>query len=317
MIIAIDESGTFNFEKDRDLRHVFLSAFIQSENGSLKIKQQQFIDWEKSLPDGVKDKKGEVKGNFLLRKHLEDFLKKVVFTTPEIKFSYVSVIPKSITKSLLSKHHKFEVRLMKHMAEKAVSMNFTKKKRNFYVEYEKWLNNRNESEYLKMFCLKHCMADSLGYIAPYAVLNKNEEETHNILFKADKAFIENQNIYWKKYVIHSIRESSKIKPFPVVDTWGDEHPFVKKYIIEDNNIRGIDIETMFTENFNFLDSSENFEIRIADIMAIITNRNWNSKFDYKKIYSAMSTQRVVRDFHIQLQLNDFDEEAMFLKFTSE
>lgn len=316
MVIAIDESGTFNFERDKHKRHLFLAAFIQSENGALQIKKDQFLDWENSLPESVKDNKGEVKGNLLLKPQFSSFLKTVILSQPLVKFHYVSVIPQALGKPLLSKHMDLELRLLKYMADKAPDMGFSKKKMNFFIEYEKWLNNRNESEFLKMFCLKHCLYNSLGNIAPYAALFDLDSESHNISFKVDKAFLSNENIYWKQYAIHSIQEYSKISPFPIIDTWTNSHPFFEKYIIRDNSVQGLNLKKFFTESFDFVDSATNFEIRIADLLAIILNRLWNSSHDYKELADIMSRQKVTRNYHTELRLNDFDEERKYIEFTT-
>ena len=87
-----------------------------------------------------------------------------------------------------------------------------------------------------------------------------------------------QNIYWSHYLRKTIQEKLSQKPFPILDTWDESHPLLSKYRIEiPGGKTAINLNLIFKDNFNFLNSHEHPEIRVADIVAIILNRFWNRK----------------------------------------
>ncbi|MBU0696492.1 MAG: hypothetical protein KKE39_08205 [Bacteroidetes bacterium] len=72
---------------------------------------------------------------------------------------------------------------------------------------------------------------------------------------------------------------------------------------------------MIYENLRFLESHNNFEIRIADIIGIIYNRYFN-KNELSSEFNLLSKIGIINDHHIELILNDFDEEKTFKEFIS-
>ncbi|MES2619349.1 MAG: DUF3800 domain-containing protein [Bacteroidota bacterium] len=313
MIIAIDETGTFSFTNDANLRHFFLASFFLENGNLLKTKKEQFEKWEATISEKKKER-GEIKGYLLDTQDLGSFVQEVVCTKPEIRFSCVSVVPKALNLELLKKHKNFEVRLIAQSLKQETW--FPRKDKNFIEQYAKWLKKRNEVEFLKMFCLKHCLMDSLKNAFGYAIITDNEMELLDVGFKVDADFINNENIYWNEYLLKSIEQNSEVKPFPILDTWDDNHPITKKYIINGKKGKGINLRTVYEGKNFFMDSKENFEIRITDIAAIIFNRYFNrSSSDISKVFSLIEKKAIIGDYHIELRLNNFDEEGLFLKIT--
>jgi hypothetical protein len=311
MIIAIDETGTFNYYNDKKLRHMFVSALIQSSGEKLEIKRRQFEKWEATIGQNNRAKSGEVKGSSLSTKDLQNFLLHVMLPPPTIRFSCVSIIPEMIEIDLLNKHKNFEV-LLANQALKSQTY-LSKKEANFIKSLGLWLNKRNEIEYTKMFCLKHSLMNSLSHAFIHSVTSNIEMEFLDLEFKIDQDFINNENIYWKEYSLKSIAEYSHTKPFPILDTWDENHPIVKKYII---NGKGINLRTVFKDQLAFLDSKENFEIRIADIVGIILNRYFNNNSpENSTMFELLENMRAVKVYHTELRLNDFDKDKTFFDFT--
>lgn len=311
MVIAIDETGSFNYQKDKALRHAFVAVFIQTRDNALEIKRAQFEKWEATIGQDKCEKSGEVKGSALSTKDLQNFLLQVMLPPPTVRFSCVSIVPEKLELKLLNKHKDFEVLLTNQTLKSG--NHFSRKATNFITNMGRWLNNRNEIEFTKMFCLKHCLMNSLSHAFIHSVASDIEMEFLDLEFKIDRDFINDENIYWKEYFLKSIEQYSRVKPFPILDTWDENHPIVKKYII---NGKGINLRTAFEEQLAFLSSKEHFEIRIADIVGIIVNRFFNShSLENKIIFELLENMRAVKDYHIELRLNDFDIERTFFEFT--
>ena len=94
-----------------------------------------------------------------------------------------------------------------------------------------------------------------------------------------------------------------MRPIPMLDIWTEDHPVIVKY--NKTGSKNADLTSIFKDNFNFLDSKDNFEIRITDIVAIIVNRFWNSN-KYIGLNRLIKNKWCIKDAHIQLILNDFD-----------
>lgn len=313
MIIGIDETG--NFDENSELRHLFIAAFIETENGKLDIKRKQFYEWEASIPDRYKTTKGEIKGNSLPIEHLQHFLKQVVFEMPLIRTSVVSIIPKKNIKALIEKHHVFEVRQAEYNHHVFSTRGSKKYNINFLDSYSKWLKKRSLRDYIKMHCLKHLLKDTFHNAVIHCILNERMEETLNFSYKIDRDFLTEENIYWEHYSKSSIENYTKSNPFVVLDTWDDDHPFIKKYMFNVNGRSLINIKTIY-ENLRFLDSKDNFEIRIADIIGIVYNRFFNRN-EFVEEHHLLSLAGIINDAHIEIIFNDFDPDETFRRFTSE
>ncbi|MFC4143514.1 hypothetical protein ACFSNA_02625 [Pedobacter mendelii] len=108
MNIGIDETG--NFDATSNHRHIFIAALIESENGKLALKCDQFTKWESSLSSNFRTISGEVKGSLLKAEHLKQFLQQVIFQMPQVRTCFVSVVPANATIALIDKHYQIELR---------------------------------------------------------------------------------------------------------------------------------------------------------------------------------------------------------------
>jgi len=68
MIIAIDETGSFNLPSEA--LDFFVAVHIRENGGLGDIKKEQFRTWEKSVSRRLKGNTGEIKGRDLFDVHL-------------------------------------------------------------------------------------------------------------------------------------------------------------------------------------------------------------------------------------------------------
>lgn len=307
MIIGIDETG--NFDEASNLRQLFIAAIIESENGKLDVKRDQFLNWENSLSINFKTGNGEVKGSLLQTEQLQQFLKDVVCQEPFIRTTIVSVIPDKASISLIDKYHKFEIRQIDFSLEVYKSRATKKYNINFLDSYAKWIKKRSLRDYLKMHCLKHLLKDVFDNSTIYTALNDRVEELLDISFKIDRDFLTEENIFWEHYSRTSIENYTKDNPFTVLDTWDENHPFTQKYIFDHNGKPQISINKVY-EKLKFLDSKDHFEIRIADIIGIIYNRYYN-KGELCKEFDLLKHFEVGGRAHVEIGFREFDAEKTF------
>ncbi len=311
MIIAIDESGSFELNSNK--WNLFVAAHIQSQNGNLKIKKRQFENWENRIPVNMRDKKGEVKGQLLSNVQLMNFLKNIVCQKPEIRFTYTSIIPQNNNVEIINKHKRFEILQLQLSLENFKRVNSRKANINFLDQLIKWLNKRNEIEYIKLLCLKNCLYNSFYNSFIYGIATNLTNELLDIEFKIDRDFISNEDIYWKMYSLRSIQELTKVRPLPMLKEWSVNHPIRKKYTIHK---KGLDLNIPFKDNLRFLNSKEDFEIRIVDIAAIMFNRHWNGT-GVKEHFERLRLKSAAKNEHHHLRLNDFNFEYEINKIKKE
>jgi hypothetical protein len=113
----------------------------------------------------------------------------------------------------------------------------------------------------------------------------------NIKIKIDQDFARGETsiLFWKTLLINHIITKTKQKPISRIEMGnGIQHPFsYKAKSVKDGIIK---IDDLIMNDCNFVESHENFEVQIADIIAIITNRfhNRNCAFSaYKKLKATI------------------------------
>jgi hypothetical protein len=110
MIFGVDETG--NFDEKSSKLHFFVSVVLQTENKNLDIKLNQFKEWENSVPESLKNTKGEIKGSLLNDEHINSFILKVYLREPFVFTSYISIRPTDNSIEIIEKHQLFELMQM-------------------------------------------------------------------------------------------------------------------------------------------------------------------------------------------------------------
>jgi hypothetical protein len=313
MVIGIDESG--NFDDTSNLRQFFIAAFIESENGKLEIKKQQYLRWENQLPVTAKNPNGEVKGSFLNKQQLHAFLGTVIIQPPFVRTAMVSIVPNKTPPFIIDKYQQLEIKQADYNLSVFTQMGAKKRNLNFLDNYARWQKKRTRRDYLKMLCLKNLLKNSFHNIIINTIENDRIEEALDIYYKIDRDFLTEENIYWEHYSRSSIQNYTRIEPWPILDTWDAEHPFLKKYTDEKNGNKTININLVY-QNLKFLDSRDHIEIRIADVLGIIVNRFYNRN-ELKLEFDLLSKTGIVRDDHLELRFYDFDVEDTFNQFVKD
>jgi len=159
-------------------------------------------------------------------------------------------------------------------AENAYRRNGNGELTNFYHGMYGWMKNLKEKNLRKLELLS-CSALESFRLAPVAAMCLNKKSKHYdrelglLEINIDSCIIERPQVrkYWEKILADDFWNMSyENKRFYYFAEWKDNHPYVKRFI---ESAKGENIE--FTKEapscFSFDDSSEHFEIRIADITA--------------------------------------------------
>ena len=107
MVIAIDESGSF--AEGAEARHFFAAVHLRQRKTLYKLKQSQFLDWERSLSRSLKNARGEIKGSVLSDDELVKFAHRVMCAHPFLGITPFSIRPADNPKVIVDKHRAIQL----------------------------------------------------------------------------------------------------------------------------------------------------------------------------------------------------------------
>ncbi len=301
MIIAIDESGSFN--ADSSERHFFVAAHIRQRKTLYKIKKTQFLEWESSLPKVLKNHKGEIKSSSLTDSHLADFARKIVCSHYYIGITPYAICPSQNPESVVDKYREAMVRSIREGAKEAAGLG-RKVQTGIYEDFANWVNKLSYTQYLKIYTLGACIGESLVNSVGHAVTGGYDEELVRIKFLLDRDFIKEPrpNTFWHELLRNQLYDHSTRHPLPLLNQWGRKgHPFLEKYAAAGY----LNFNKLFWQECSFVVSHEYFEIRIADAIVTILSRHFNKKTCHKA-FALIRPCFLARGKVTQIVLEDFD-----------
>ena len=307
MIIAIDETG--DFSENSEKIQFFVAAHLGTLGKKRRDKARQFRRWEGRLSSQARNPKGEVKGSRLRERQLEGFLEEVMIAEPSVGLSPVGFIPIKNSMRVLAEHKEYLVRSIREGALKQQEFN-NAKGANFAEQMGNWVNALNYQKFSKLWLLSDCIYHSLRQGVGSSAAWGEDQELRDIKYKIDRDFIREPNpiSFWKDLLRCSLYQASLSEPMPVLDEWGPDHWFTKKYRKDGR----CDFNAIFWKNAKFLSSHESWEIQIADIAGTLLNRVYNQR-QYRRLAARLNACCIGRyDVHIR-EMRDFkpEEEETF------
>jgi hypothetical protein len=301
MIVAIDESGTFSANSNSI--HFFVAVHLRQKTLLYNAKKNQFLAWEKSLPKSLKNHTGEIKSSNLSDEHLFSFCREVIRTHYYVGITPYCFLPTNNPVTVVEKHKEVQLRCIR---EGVKGYNELKKPEMAasYEEFGNWFNKLNYSQYMKIILLGYCIVNSLINTIGHSISGNYDNELVKLKFIIDRDFIKEPrpNAFWRELLRNQLYSISLNTPIPLLKDWKKKgHPFLDKFTKNGK----MNLNELFWKNCKFLQSHENFEIRIADCVNSILNKYFNNKRcveAYKLIKPC-----ILRDGRIhQIELNDFD-----------
>lgn len=304
MIIGIDETGDFKIGSEK--KSFFIAVLLQQHKNRLEIKREQYKSWLDSISKDKINSKNEIKGSELNEDELLSFAQMVYCKEPAVIHKGMYIIPSDISEELMKEFKEVEVNSLKEL----VILSRKEGKIKMSEQYEKmriWYQNSKKMHYphyLKLLLLRKLINETFRIAVGTSICLEmlDDIESENLLnleFKIDSDFIRARepNLYWKELLRNEFNnENGRI---PVLDSWDrTKHPFLKKYGKGEGKLS---FKSLFTEKCNFMDSHDNFEIQIADIIGIIFNRYHNRGLA-KEAYEMITCQ-IQKENLIKIELN--------------
>jgi len=274
MIIAIDETG--DFKTNLSKYNLFVAVHIRQLNELNKIKENQFLCWEKSLPKSLKNYKGEIKSEKLSDDDLEVFVDKIILSEPWIGITPTCLITKDNPENIVNIHKMSQLVGLNDGILFYAKQGKNKLSRQ-WRDFRNWFNNLSYSAYLKTNLLGYCIAYSFGNAIGTSVACNFEDELKYICYKIDRDSIKDRmhKVFWTILLKNQLISITKTIRIPYLEKWQkDGSPFFQSFYKNGLFYPG----PLFDERCDFLDSHNTYEIRIADTVSTIINRylNYNS-----------------------------------------
>lgn len=301
MIIAIDETGDFNPISNKI--NLFVGVHIRQEAKFYNKKIEQFNKWESSVPNNLKDHKGEIKSSKLSDEFLYTFTKDVVATEPQIGITPVGIVPNQNPKHINEKHKSIQLAGINNGVLEYQKLG-KPELAHTYKQFANWFRKISFTQYYKITLLGKCVFNCLRDSIIHSILNGYDHELVDLKYKIDQIFLKGleQNSFWHELMRNQLLQFSEKEPLPCIVEWEKEkHPFYQKYHSKGYYV----MNDLFIKNLNFVKSHNNFEVRIADTVCTIIHRFWNEEQN-KNLYHIIK-YFFNADGHIPcLLLNDFD-----------
>jgi hypothetical protein len=297
MIVAIDESGPFR-SPSTDYS-IFVSIIIRQRKSLYKAKRQEFESWERNLPRHLKNHRGEIKSSSLTDDQLADFARHVVRSSIGVWITPLLIRPSENPPNVVDKN--------RHVAASGIRQG-VKEYREMgkedmalaYEEFGHWFNKLSYEQFLKIFLLGECISQSLQNAIGHSYVGRFDEELVRLRYLIDKDFIREPkpNLYWHEILRNVLYDRFKREPMPIPMDWERrKHPYLVKY--------GKNMRELFWDHLAFVESKDNFEVRIADAVATIFHRRLNRSGcheAFRLIRSRIAQGQMIR----RVVLQDFD-----------
>lgn len=269
MIIGIDDSG--NFESDS--KSLYAAIFIRPKKYDKIVKV--FTSWEEGLPTSVKED-GEVKGRLLSKDQLVEFSDKVLINNGcgAIKLGVFMIdIDKHNSSSLIGQRQ-----LNLTQIKEGVDEHYRGKGDEYkeithqYNQMSTWLNAKSIKTLYKIQLLGITIVKSFNLAILISVNKGYDKELGSLTMSIDEGIVGRKSVemYWRDLLRNQFWNlTSTVEPMIYLTTWRANHPFVKRF---DQYPGSTEALSQFNRSeidkvFNFYDSKDKPEIRIADIVA--------------------------------------------------
>lgn len=146
-------------------------------------------------------------------------------------------------------------------------------KRALWVEqHAEWTRVRPPVQILKLVMLGTIVTTLVEWALPQAILGGFDHELEHLQVLIDRGYVKQGDLpRWRELLRTAIINESHAHPLPILDTWTDDHPFLRKFI-ESRGNGPILLKPAFREMIDFHDSVATPEVRIADVLASLIYR---------------------------------------------
>jgi hypothetical protein len=267
MIIGIDETGHVA------VGQTFLVAVVLIRPAALPTVAARLDRWEKLTRRALPGRPAEIKSTDLSADHRRDFVNKVL-VPPACDIRYfaqrINVDEEALRWGEIQRD-----RYVTSTAdwEALAAADGRSKAANQLNNYGGWLRNTPPSMTVKAAALNYAVARGLNDAIGVSAAGAFDKELGELRIEIDQGFTSGSVERWQWLFRNFLMIATQSAPITMIDTWTDNHPFVRNFIDEQ---RGdyVSLKPAFRERLSFVDSKVSVAVRIADQVAGLLRRHY-------------------------------------------
>lgn len=267
MIIGIDETGHVA------VGQTFVVAVVIIRPAALPTVTAKLARWEKLTRRALPGRPAEIKSTDLSDDHRRDFVNKVLVPSAcDIRYFalLINVDEEALRWGEVQRDH-----YVTSTAEweTLVAADGRSKLANQLSNYGGWLRNTPPGMTVKATALNFAVTRGLNDAIGVSTAGGYDEELGELRIEIDQGFTRGSVERWQWLFRNFLMIATQSAPITMIDTWTDNHPFVRNFIDEQ---RGdyIRLKPAFPQRLSFVDSKESVAVRIADQVAGLLRRRY-------------------------------------------
>jgi hypothetical protein len=139
-------------------------------------------------------------------------------------------------------------------------------------QHSEWISARPPVHILKLVMLGTILTTLIEWAMPQAILGGFDNELEHLQVLIDRGYVKQDDLpRWREVLRNAIINESQAHPLATLDTWTDDHPFLRKFIETGGNGATL-LKPAFREMIDFHDSMATPEVRIADVVSNLIYR---------------------------------------------
>jgi hypothetical protein len=273
MIVGIDDTGTVALGEEFYMAMVFIRP---SQLDNLSVA---FLRWEDLCRRKIKGRPKELKSTYLSEAMYKDFINEVMLNSAHPVYYRGYKI--AVDQKMLDWGEKQKARYIAQYNDEIpkAAKDGRPKWAKQAITLTGWLKGTPNGMMIKMQVLNTALTDALNNAVGLSAAQGFDHELDDYRIMIDEGFIKDKGVtFWKEILRSNSISGSARKPMPWLDTWDDNHPFVKTFV-EKTKDSGVLFKPEFSKRFNFHSSSDEAVVRIADVMAGILRKQYIEGWD--------------------------------------
>lgn len=269
MIIGVDESGDFSVGS----RTVFAAVFLRPSQRDVVVAAQR--RWEKAARRDL-GLHGELKGAALTARWIEAFINEVLSaSSAPVRYLAFAVDMDAQSRAAMEVQQERLVTGYEDWAEQVRSRS-DGEERKFATALDQtadWARRLSHISLLKLMTLGRIVPELVEWAIAVSIMQQFDHELDRLTVMIDRGYVKEDDLFrWRDILRNTFIGYTHDNPLPTLETWNDDHAFMKKFIAEHRGEGGLLLTPAFKEMIDFHNSEAAPEVRIADVVAAVARR---------------------------------------------
>ena len=136
-----------------------------------------------------------------------------------------------------------------------------------------WCAALSSARMVRMVTLMSTLSAILEAAIGYSASGGFDDELDRLAVHIDQGYVRQPELAnWRELLRNALYEMSETHPIPLLDTWTDDHPFLRTFAERRLADDLVGFNSAFGDIFNFCSSETDTVVRLADVVASVFRR---------------------------------------------